>query len=172
VPLASGEQQRPGVLAVVHRRAEPTDGRAHTIAHAKTGRVRVGVGGQEVGEPGVGDGDLHSVFTVPATQHGAEQLVLGAVDDGEGPVRADLGRQRHLADPEVVHHERAEGNGIHGRGGRRGLVYTACRGENLGKVVGHNNLAKEPAAGSSIRWKKVRVGEAVEYRFDILHPDC
>lgn len=107
---------------------ELADGRAHTTALAGTVRVRVGAGGQDVGEPGDGDGDLLSVFAVFAAQHGARRLVQGAFDDGEGLGRADLGRRRHLADLEVVLLERAEEDGVQLRGDRRGFRRGAGRG--------------------------------------------
>jgi len=111
-------------LGDINMEEDLADGRAHLTALAGTFRVRVGAGGQDVGEPGDGDGDLLAVVAIFAAQHGSRRLVQGALDDGEGLGRADLGRRRHLADLEVVLLERAEEDGVHGRGGGR----RRCRG--------------------------------------------
>lgn len=96
---------------------ELAEGRAHTTVPDSPIGVGVGAGGQEVGEPCDGDGDLLPGVPVLAAQHGARLLVQGTLDDGEGLGRAGLGRRRHLGDLEVVLLERAEQDGVHGGGG-------------------------------------------------------
>lgn len=81
---------------------ELADRRARPASAVGFVGVRVGAGGHDVGEPGDGNRDLLAGLTVTAAENGTGGLVQGALDDGVGLGRADLGRGRHFGDLEVV----------------------------------------------------------------------